>query len=58
MDPTITLRTMRDATEDRQDRAEAAAELLQWISTGGFVPKGESIAALKSECLACIRENK
>lgn len=38
MDPNATLRIVMDESADHEDRQIAAADLLEWINGGGFLP--------------------
>lgn len=38
MDPNATLTIMRDTTLPFEERQQAAADLLRWIGSGGYLP--------------------
>lgn len=52
MDPTACLKRLLDALSagDRVEAENAAADLLNWITKGGFPPEGHSLTTTKAIC--------
>ena len=49
MDPTATLQILRDTTNDRGERLDAARDLYDWLQRGGHAPDGEDRRDLLTE---------
>ncbi|MBU3688391.1 MAG: hypothetical protein B7C54_11685 [Acidimicrobiales bacterium mtb01] len=49
MDPTATVRIMRDTDNEFDERIDAARDLIAWLHGGGFTPAGEDRVALLDE---------
>ncbi len=49
MDPTATLQILRDPTNDRDERLDAARDLYDWLQRGGHAPDGEDRRHLLTE---------
>jgi len=54
MDPNVALAILRDPTADHEERADAAAALLEWLGRGGFAPDGTTAAEVEAEAVAFL----